>query len=116
MKVKVFYPNSKGEITFTKDELEKLLDEVYDAGYQDGKKSSWTWTSPYTWTTTTGTPYNGSITTATSSASGSPLEIHYGADARISLNDDQVCINNTETGTSFTLNDYVQNCVKDQKR
>jgi hypothetical protein len=33
MKVKVFYPNSKGEIVFTKDELEKLLDEVYDAGY-----------------------------------------------------------------------------------
>jgi hypothetical protein len=33
MKIKVFYPNNKGEIVFTKDELEKLLDEIYDAGY-----------------------------------------------------------------------------------
>lgn len=115
MKVKVFYPNSKGEITFTKDELEKLLDEVYDAGYQDGRSKSWTWTSPWYYTTTngtTGTPYT--ITTSSSSDSNDPLTIKYDTtNARISLNDDQICINNTATGQSFNLSDYVNNCVKD---
>lgn len=52
MKVKVFQPNSHGKIEFTRAELEKLLNEVYDAGFRDGEaaqreKSTWTWTSPY---------------------------------------------------------------------
>ena len=52
MKVKVFQPNSQGKIEFTRAELEKLLNEVYDGGFHDGEaaqreKSSWTWTSPY---------------------------------------------------------------------
>ena len=54
MKVKVFYPNREGKIEFTRQELEKLLDEVYREGQKDcncGK--SWTWTTPY---------YNGSLT------------------------------------------------------
>lgn len=59
MKVKVFQPNSHGKIEFTREELEKLLNEVYDGGFRDGEvaqreKSSWTWTSPYR--------YNDSIT------------------------------------------------------
>ena len=59
MKVKVFQPNSHGKIEFTRAELEKLLNEVYDGGYRDGEaaqkeKSTWTWTSPYC--------YNDSIT------------------------------------------------------
>lgn len=48
MKVKVFYPNREGKIEFTRQELEKLLDEVYREGQKDcncGK--SWTWTTPY---------------------------------------------------------------------
>lgn len=112
MKVKVFYPNSKGEIVFTKDELEKLLDEVYDAGYQDGRSRYWTWTSPYYYTTTGG----GSITTASSSNSNaSPLTIQYGTEhgPRITMDDDTVYINQTSTGKSFSLNDYVNNIVKD---
>lgn len=52
MKVKVFQPNSHGKIEFTRAELEKLLNEVYDGGFHDGEaaqreKSTWTWTSPY---------------------------------------------------------------------
>lgn len=52
MKVKVFQPNSHGKIEFTRTELEKLLNEVYDSGFRDGEaaqreKSTWTWTSPY---------------------------------------------------------------------
>ena len=52
MKVKVFQPNSHGKIEFTRAELEKLLNEVYDGGFRDGEaaqreKSTWNWTSPY---------------------------------------------------------------------
>lgn len=54
MKVKVFYPNREGKIEFTRQELEKLLDEVYREGQKDCNCSkSWTWTAPY---------YNGSLT------------------------------------------------------
>lgn len=42
--VKVFTTNSNGKIEFTKEELEKLLNEVWQDGY-DSNKSIW-WTSP----------------------------------------------------------------------
>ena len=48
MKVKVFESNHNGKIEFTRAELEKLLNEVYTDGYNEGKNShNWTWTSPY---------------------------------------------------------------------
>lgn len=47
MKVKVFQPNYNGKIEFTRAELEKLLNEVYTDGYNEGKSSHWTWTGPY---------------------------------------------------------------------
>ena len=48
MMVKVFETNIKGKIEFTRAELEKLLNEVYNTGYREGQEShSWTWTSPY---------------------------------------------------------------------
>lgn len=40
MKVKCFYPDKNGNIVLTKSELEKLLNDVYDEGYSDGKQSS----------------------------------------------------------------------------
>ena len=43
MKVKVFYPDKNGKISFTKEELQALLDEVYKEGYNDAR--------PYYWTT-----------------------------------------------------------------
>ena len=48
--VKVFTTNSNGKIEFTKDELEKLLNEVWQDGYNS--HTSYWWTSP-----TITTPY-----------------------------------------------------------
>ena len=67
MKVKVFQTNSNGKIEFTRAELEKLLNEVYDGGFRDGEaaqreKSNWIWTPPYTYTAN----LDDSITTASS--------------------------------------------------
>lgn len=39
MKIKIMYPNNKGKIELTKEELEKLLNESYSEGYSDGYKS-----------------------------------------------------------------------------
>ena len=48
MMVKVFETNINGKIEFTRAELEKLLNEVYNTGYREGQGShSLTWTSPY---------------------------------------------------------------------
>lgn len=44
--VKVFTTNSNGKIEFTKEELEKLLNEVWQDGY-NSNRSLW-WTSPTT--------------------------------------------------------------------
>ena len=53
MKVKVFQSNHNGKIEFTRAELERLLNEVYNDGYNEGKNSNtWTWTSPYYTSTT----------------------------------------------------------------
>lgn len=38
--VKIFTPNKDGKIEFTKEELEELLKNMYDTGYEDGKASS----------------------------------------------------------------------------
>lgn len=41
-RVKVFSPNEKGKIEFTKREIEKLLQEIYAEGYKDGTQTKWT--------------------------------------------------------------------------
>ncbi len=38
MKYKILTPDEDGKFIFTKEELEKLLDEVYQEGFDDGKK------------------------------------------------------------------------------
>jgi len=55
MMVKVFYPNKNGKIEFTKEGIEKLLDEVYNQGYRDGQNHHYWWSSP----NITTTPYYG---------------------------------------------------------
>ena len=40
MKIKVFYPNAKGNIELTKEKLEGLLNEAYNEGYRDGKNNN----------------------------------------------------------------------------
>ncbi len=41
MKYKILQLDANGRISFTKEELEKLLDEVYNNGYEDGRKTCW---------------------------------------------------------------------------
>ena len=70
MKIRVFTTNDKGKVEFTKDELEKLLNEVY----QDGQNSMFTITTPSTnpwWET------NGTITTPLTNPSDDSLKITY---------------------------------------
>ena len=47
---KTFAVNEKGKIEFTPYELTKLLNEVWSDGRKEG---SFTWMSPYPWTTPT---------------------------------------------------------------
>ena len=46
MKTKIFTKNEKGKIEFTEKELEALLDEIYNEGYNDGKSRSYIYTTP----------------------------------------------------------------------
>ena len=53
MRVKIFTLNENNKIEFTQEELEKLLDETYNDGYADGKKSNYFYYRyPYYCTTT----------------------------------------------------------------
>ena len=80
MKVKVFYPDKNGRISFTKKELQDLLDEVYREGYNDAKPYYWTWTTPYVYgnwsngtvtsTNTSSTLNSSNYSTATTTSSG----------------------------------------------
>lgn len=74
MKIKVFYPDRDGRISFTKKELEDLLDEVYREGYNDGRP--YTWTSPYYPSnvgTITTTPLRGDQFTYTTTSSSNAI-------------------------------------------
>lgn len=53
MKVKVFTTNSNDKIEFTREELETLLNEVWQDGYE--AKKTYSWTSP-TITSASSTP------------------------------------------------------------
>lgn len=57
MKIKVFYPNEKGNIELTKEKLESLLNEAYNEGYRDGKN----YNGYYYGISTTTTPYVSSV-------------------------------------------------------
>lgn len=63
-KIRVFPHNEKGKIEFTKEELQKLLNEVYNEGKIDS------YTISYGSNITT-TPYYSTITTSDSSTSTS---------------------------------------------
>ena len=46
-KIKVFNINKDGKIELTKEQLEKLLNETYDEGYQEALEKQFTWSPPY---------------------------------------------------------------------
>lgn len=57
MKIKIMYPNNKGKIELSKEELEKLLNEAYNEGYSDGHRyygyaGSISTTTPYYYSST----------------------------------------------------------------
>lgn len=62
-KIRVFPKNEKGKIEFTKEELQRLLNEVYNEGKADS------YTIYYGSGLTTTTPYYSTITTNNSSSS-----------------------------------------------
>ena len=73
--VKTFTQNKDGKIEFTRDELEKLLNEVW----WDGKNhATYTWASPY-WQTITTPTATITGTSTTSVAVGYSSENHAGA-------------------------------------
>lgn len=69
MKIKVFYPNARGNIELTKEKLEAILTEAYNEGYNDGKYHN---NGFYYNTLTSTTPY---ITTCGHSVSSLDTDI-----------------------------------------
>lgn len=69
MKIKVFYPNAKGNIELTKEKLEAILTEAYNEGYNDGRYHN---NGFYYNNLTSTTPY---ITTCASSVSSSDTDV-----------------------------------------
>lgn len=56
IKIRVFSPNERGKIEFTKEELQKLLNEVYNEGKMDSYTISYgsnITTTPYCYPTIT---------------------------------------------------------------
>ena len=103
MKIKVFYPNEKGNIELTKEKLEAILTEAYNEGYRDGKN----YNGYYCGGITT-TPYIncGSDTTYLSTTASSALSTEklYGK------------ITSTEVGFCdrdvSTIDNYINTCDK----
>lgn len=63
--VVVVEKNKDGKIEFTKDELQKMLDEAYNQGYSDGKAARWdtiTYPSSPWYTTSSNTVTSNKIT------------------------------------------------------
>ena len=58
MKIKYFYPDEEGNIKFTVEELEKLLNDVYDEGRRDGINEAHPYTTTPSWPITTPLYYN----------------------------------------------------------
>lgn len=116
MQVKVFKFDKNGKVSFTQAELEKLLNEVYNGGYSDGKRAGnyWTWTSPYWISSTT---YS-NATNATLTGSDTATTVH---NPNITWTTTNNSTDNTITATMYTdenndvrINDsvsYVVNAV-----
>jgi len=56
MTIKFFYPDVDGKITFTKEQLERLINEVYEEGRKDGQ-NYWPHWNTWTYTTDTANPH-----------------------------------------------------------
>lgn len=63
MIIKVFAKNDKNKIEFTEEELNTLLNEIYNKGYAEGSAKLFTWSSTTTPYTITNARSNIDITT-----------------------------------------------------
>ena len=71
MKIKVFTPNERGKIEFTREELEKLLNDTYAEGQRNCNCGSHiTWTNPYI------TPYVSTTTSEATTSNVSTPKVH----------------------------------------
>ena len=64
IKIRIFSPNERGKIEFTKEELQKLLNEVYNEGKMDNYTISYgsnITTTPYSYPTITANNLSTSI-------------------------------------------------------
>lgn len=99
MKVKIFQPNARGKIEFTRAELEKLLNEIYEEGRKDCER---THHYPFVYNT----PYYDTITN-TITTSGASINSTSASDSidKLTCNSvttDNACANSFTT-PSFTL-------------
>lgn len=100
MMVKVFETNINGKIEFTRAELEKLLNEVYNTGYREGQGShSLTWTSPYV-NSHDGITLTNAIDTKTATDKTVP---NYNADKISTLNATQAVDREIKNNPSYTI-------------
>lgn len=77
---RTFEVDNDGYISFTKDELKKLLDDVYNEGRTDGRLHSYVYTTPswyYTYTTATpdSVTINGSQLTYSTATVSNPTNV-----------------------------------------
>ena len=128
MKIKVFYPNEKGNVELTKEKLEGLLNEAYNEGYRDGKNYNGYYygvtTTPYVSSTRGSDIAYLSSTTPSISVSGTTASAaidcrdsvsvidccaNANADAKISTID--CYINTNDTITADILEGKVKNAI-----
>ena len=105
MKIKVFTTDKDGKISFTKDELQEIINEAYWEGYHNGATSGKTWTISTPWTTT---PYYNWSTTANGSSSITIGTDNVDTSVTINANDitkDSICINTAEKD-NINLSNY----------
>jgi len=92
MKTKIFTKNENGKIEFTEKELKKLLDEIYDEGYNDCRNKNYIYTTPYKW------PYwNGTYYYTTCNSDGQTASSSYTIN-----NDNKYTINTADSTTSIS--------------
>jgi len=104
-KIRIFYPTKDNKVAFTKEELEKLINEVYNEGYNDAKYSSWTITTPYY-------PGISSYPTYTTTCSSSDNQGQATVTTTTAKTNDTPCINGADYGFTADISDRALNVLK----
>ena len=105
MKIKIMFPNRDGRLEFTKQELEKLLEEAYNEGYRDGSRSNSSGTISY-YGSLTGSP---SINYCTADGAISAVKVTDNTISAAKLADG--CITIDTTNLTKSINEVATNEV-----